>query len=157
MNKKLALTLALLLLLTVALSIPAHLHWSNETADAKDYDLTIGTSSEPIDWQDLLASVAQFQPPVSETAIPTTSVTVADKSVSILDGKLVGIVVDSPASILIFPANSDTIAPIQLGLGEGWLDGWSIQHIETDRVVWHNSTEQRSITQTLFQSSRTDG
>lgn len=154
MNKRLWLLSSVLAAASILLSIPLHLHWSSALEESKDSQFTLSSSEEAIKWQELLSNVAQFkpEPKVDESAVLSTELA-KEKEISILDGQLVGIVVDKPASALIFPAGTRSIAPLQLSKGEGWLDGWHIQSIQSDRVIWSSDDNQHTVTQELFQLS----
>lgn len=66
---------------------------------------------------------------------------------------MVGIVVGEPASILLYANSMESLEPLQLRVGEGWLKGWIIEAINADTVEWVNTDTQQTYTQMLFNYS----
>jgi hypothetical protein len=96
------------------------------------------------DWVAILERAPQYKKAqVLESTTPVTS------EVHISDGQVIGIL-DKPSSVLIYVDQPDSLEPLLLTTGEGWLPNWIIEQIRADSVVWVNIENQESYTQFLF-------
>jgi hypothetical protein len=119
------------------------------TKSQRELSLLAGETSDPIDWIIVLSQLPQYKKAEMKTAsIPTTAA-----EVHISDSRIIGIVVDKPASVLIYLNQSQEIEPLQLTVGEGWLKDWKIQKIAPNAITWVNVLSQQPYIQTLFASA----
>lgn len=106
----------------------------------------IAQKNEQIAWVDVLEKLPQY------AAQKTVNLTVDNQETppQILDAKLIGIVVDEPSSVLLLIPKNMPNEPVQLSRGESWLDGWTIEKVLPDSVIWVNQTTNKNVTQFLF-------
>jgi hypothetical protein len=102
-----------------------------------------------IDWRAVLSQLPQYKKVEMKTEPNKLSV----PEIRISDGQIIGIVVDDPASVLIFLSHTKNQEPLMLSVSEGWLTNWVIKQINADSVDWYNNLTQQSYKQPLFNHS----
>jgi hypothetical protein len=99
-----------------------------------------------IDWQSILSQLTQYIP--AETSIKPQVILETESNIS--DATVVGILLNKKRSVLIYNPLQEQLEPMQLKLGEGWLENWILSEIESDFVIWTNQVNNQTYTQPLF-------
>ena len=101
------------------------------------------------DWIAILEEAPQYKKPDLEQPVVHEV-----KDIHISDGQIIGIIAGNPNSVLIHIDDLETLEPLQLTEGEGWLPNWQIKQINPDSVVWSNNLNQEIYTQMLFNDKK---
>jgi hypothetical protein len=136
-----------ILCLCAVISLLLNYQIANKSKPQRQLSLLDDNIVSQFDWIAVLEQLPQYRQQVVINAAPDNKL---KRQSQLSDGKIIGIVLDPPKFILLFVDNSDSFAPLQLTLGEGWLDNWVIKKINADSVVWFDSQSQKSYIQRLF-------
>lgn len=151
MPKQLFLLSVLVLCICAIVSPLMNLQSAGVTKGPREFTLSDSETFNQIDWVDILSQLPQYQ---KEAPIDVNSDTPnSSPQVKISDGIVVGIVVGEPASILLYANSMESLEPLQLQVGDGWLNGWIIEAINADTIEWVNTETQQTYTQMLFNYS----
>jgi hypothetical protein len=150
MPKQLLLLSVLVLCFCAIVSPLMNFQSAGSTKGPREFTLSDSETFNQIDWVDILSQLPQYR---KQAPIDVNSVISSSPEVEISDGIVVGIVVGEPASILLYANSMESLEPLQLQVGEGWLKGWIIEAINADTVEWVNKDSQQTYTQMLFNYS----
>lgn len=147
MPKQLLKFCALVLCLCIICAALLNFQIAGTSKSQRQLSLLDNDVAAQFDWVAILEQLPQYkQKIVSKVILVNKDI----KQAQLSDGKIIGIVLDPPKSVLLYVAQSESLVPLQLTLGEGWLDNWLIKKINADSVVWFDSQSQQSYTQLLF-------
>ena len=132
-----------LIILVSLLSIAVHHEPITEIRSSKSIELNERKVMSEIDWISPLLAHPQFAPKEIEQV---GNDSYADEGIQY--GRLIGIVPDRPSLAIVIPPNSNNV--LRIGPGEGWLDGWLLNKVTTDHVIWQNSKSNEEYKQYLF-------
>lgn len=123
----------------------------------REFALLDGETFKQIDWIAILSQLPQYKKvEINADTISADPNNTQIADVQISDGHIIGIVVGQPNSVLVYVDQSDSLEPLQLTVGEGWLPNWVIKQINPDSVEWSNQLTQQSYTQMLFNHSNSE-
>ena len=143
MNKRATLIGGILTIMVSLLSIALHYEPITEIRSSDLVELNDRKVVYEIDWRSPLAANPQFAPKEIDQAGNDSS---AEEGIQY--GRLIGIVPDRPSLAIVIPPNSNNV--LRIGPGEGWLDGWLLNKVTTDHVIWQNSKTNEEYKQYLF-------
>lgn len=132
-------------LLLIVVAIVNSWHHAEE-GEARVMTLEEIESREPLDWFPLLNGVKQFEKvEVIQDVVETEpEIVVRSPDEAVLTGILQG---DEPFVSIILP---DSLEVINLKMGEGWLEDWTLRDISKDFVIWENVNTLSTLKQDLF-------
>jgi hypothetical protein len=157
MPSRLRISAAIILCLSLLLSVILNFESAPALQNQRQLSFEQIEKSAQNDWQNILAALPQYKKAEralteKELAAQTALLNSAAKQPVISDAQLIGIIVDTPPSVLLFLQQAN-IEPIQLSLGEGWLPDWQLSQINADSAIWHNIKTQQKYTQFLFSNA----
>jgi hypothetical protein len=145
MSKKLVILCILTFFLCAAGSSLVNHRIANTAKEVREIPIINSTGFQKNNWVAILESVPQYKKPEAEVPINQLAA-----EVNISDGKIIGIIASKPNSVIIHDNQSATLEPLQLTVGQGWLQNWEIKEINPDSVIWLNNQNQELYTQMLF-------
>ena len=135
-----------ILLLIVALSIFTH-YQKPKTLQMQASNLSTKELIEPkTAWKVSLSKLSQFE---ESKAIPLMA---NNPIIGIESGRLIGIVLDTPKRAIVMHPESGKV--LRIGLGEGWLPGWTLIETRVNHVVWQKESMKEQYKQMLFTTTK---
>ncbi|MAI23613.1 MAG: hypothetical protein CL828_06110 [Crocinitomicaceae bacterium] len=129
-------------LLTAALSIFTH-YQRPKTLQLQAPNLSAEELIKPKTiWKASLSKLAQFEKPRAIPSIENNPI------IGIESGRLVGIIIDTPKRAIVIHPESGKV--LEIGLGEGWLPGWTLIETRVNHVIWQKEPIQEQYKQMLF-------
>lgn len=147
MNKRLIATCIVIFVIVISAALVSSLLGRGQfdaTANAIVFPDDI--KHEHFDWFSVLTTM-----PIYQTDKKDKKPQVAAKVISLSDAKLVAIVSDSPKTAMLLTPESQSLSPLAIKIGEGWLENWTLKTINTDHVVWQSSVSNDTHTQYLYE------
>ena len=97
-------------------------------------------------WRVSLSKLPQFE---ESKAIPLMA---NNPIIGIESGRLIGIVIDTPKRAIVMHPESGKV--LRIGLGEGWLPGWTLIETRVNHVVWQKESMKEQYKQMLFTTTK---
>jgi hypothetical protein len=145
MSKPLVTSAIVFLVTIILMSVISNFQYANTLSkNGQRTPFNIATIEE-IDWQSAMLIAPQYQPLAKQSGQNHTQ---EPKKAEITDTLLVGIVLDTGKSALLVLDKTNEI--INLTVGEGWLEHWVINSIQSDSITWLNNENQTQYIQPLF-------
>lgn len=146
---------ALMLCLTVLGSVLINIESEPHLTEQRQLDFDQLGDKDHYAWQAVMSLLTQFKKPPKklteqELAAQAALQSKQNKQTKISDARLIGIIVDSPVAALLVIPEHQAIEPLQLTIGQSWLNNWQLETIKADSVVWLNIKTNESYTQFLF-------
>lgn len=147
MNKRLVLTLGLLLFFVSVVSLG--LSWQSsktnpiELEDRANSDKAFAPA---FDWKKVLYTMPRYQKPIKSTPKEISKTEAISAKIS--DAVLLAIVSDHPKQVIMITPNASE--PKAFIINEGWLDNWVISVIRPDSILWSDETSGETYQQYLY-------
>lgn len=160
MPSKLIASAAIILCLSLLLAVILNFESAPSLQNQRQLSFDEIKKTAQNDWQKIISALPQYQKAEQalteqELAAQAERLNAANRQLKISDAQLIGIIVDSPRSILLF-IQQQGLEPMQLSLGQSWLPEWQLSQINADSAVWYNNQTQQHYTQYLFGNTESD-
>ena len=133
-------------LFIVTLSIFSH-YQKPKTSQFQVSNLDTKALTEPqTRWQTALSKLPQFGAPETTPSIASKPITGIESS------RLIGIVLDTPKRAIVMHPESGKV--MRIGIGEGWLPGWTLIETRINHVVWQKESMEEQYRQMLFTTKK---